>query len=149
MQVEGKESQQIYGNNEFPNEVFDALKRQGFVIEDDYYFKKQKITDLDSIIKATEQYIKNERDTKLKLVTSKNLNKANDIADFSYLFDKNSFYKGFSYTLDVMELMDCAYIFTSANILKYIGSENYDVIFTKDNVHFKLKDNVTVYMEGY
>lgn len=42
MQVEGKESQQIYGNNEFPKEVFDALKRQGFVIEDDYYFKKQK-----------------------------------------------------------------------------------------------------------
>lgn len=148
MEVKGKKSQQIYGNNEFPSTLFKVLKKQGFVIEDDY-FKKQKITDLDSIIKATEKYIKDERDMRLKLVSLRDPDKMNDIADFSYLFDENNIYKGSSYTLAVMELMDEAYIFTSANILKYIGRENYDIVFTGNDVYFKLKDNVDVYMEGY
>ena len=148
MEVKGKKRVQVYGNNEFPSTLFEVLKNQGFKIEPDY-FEKQKITDLDSIIKATEKYIKDERDMRLKSTSLPGSKRVNDIADFSYLFDEKSPVKSFNFTLEALQLIDDAYLFTSANILRYIGRENYDISFDGKDVHFTLKDGVDVYMEGY
>lgn len=163
----GNKQYQVLGNNEFPKCLKDELTRQGADINEDGCFGKIcdneyniqytfKVKDLNGIIKALEQYIKETNDNyqKRKSAYQKNSDKAYTamtIADFSddiFLQPRTNFM-----TEAIKEIMELGYIFCSANLLNFIGRENYTVDFGKVywryEIEYKLKDNVDLYMYAY
>ena len=69
---------QCLGNNECPGVLIEELKRQGAEIDDDYCFDEFEIKELQPIIEALEQYIRDVNEFHLN-----NEYKPRSIADFS------------------------------------------------------------------
>lgn len=163
----GDKTYQVLGNNEFPQCLIDELNKQGANVNGDGCFgynwdnegNRQytfKVTDLNGIIKALEQYIveTEEEYQKNKSFYEKinnGLSTAATIADFSSEVFLHP--AGHYMTETIKEIMDLGYIFCSANLLKFIGRANYYWTFIegKNDVEFayKLKDNVELYMYAY
>lgn len=164
----GDKRYQVLGNNEFPKCLEDELNRQGANVDGNGCFgcdwdkedNRQytfKVKDLNSIIKALEQYIVETEESYQKRKSfykeiNGNLYTAMTTADFtSEVFLHRT---GISLTATIKEIMDCGYIFSSANLLNFIGRANYDLAFVKGNngdseIEYKLKDNVELYMYAY
>lgn len=165
----GDRKYQVLGNNEFPECLEDELNRQGANVDGDGCFgydwdnednDKQytfKVKDLNGIIKALEQYIveTEENYQKNKPIYQKlnpNAYIAETTADFSdevFLHRRGNFM-----TATIKEIMEFGYIFSSANLLKFIGKANYDIAVVETNngdieFEYKLKDNVDLYMYAY
>ena len=127
------------GNNNFPQIIFDELKRQGCQFDEDGCCEEFEIKDLDGLVKAAERYI---------VVKCENNAK---VADFNETIEH---YKDCCLTENIKELQDCAYIFVSVNLLKYVGRDNYTRSFKKIgenkwNYEYKLKPGVKCVFSAY
>ena len=109
------------GNNEGPEIILKELKRQGCYFndewcttdhsrEDDWLIKFQ-IKDLDALVQVTEKAIK-------KMVA-----KNPEVADFNGSVE----FWGDNLTYGMQELRQNAYIFRSAQLLDYVGKDNYTI----------------------
>ena len=97
------------GNNEMYDEIYQELVRQGCPFdEDDCVIDPFEVKDLDGLLKACEKVI-------IRLVQ-----KDAGIANFNSTID-NAIASKVDLTYILAELRDGAYIFISANLLKYIG----------------------------
>ena len=97
------------GNNEMYDEIYQELVRQGCPFdEDDCVRDPFEVKDLDSLLKACEKVI-------IRLVQ-----KDAGIANFNSTID-NAIASKVDLTYILTGLRDRAYIFISANLLKYIG----------------------------
>ena len=97
------------GNNEMYDEIYQELVRQGCPFdEDDCVIDPFEVKDLDSLLKACEKVI-------IRLVQ-----KDAGIANFNSTID-NAIASKADLTYILAGLRDRAYIFISANLLKYIG----------------------------
>ena len=97
------------GNNEMYDEIYQELVRQGCPFdEDDCVIDPFEVKDLDGLLKACEKVI-------IRLVQ-----KDAGIANFNSTID-NAIASKVDLTYILAELRDRAYIFISANLLKYIG----------------------------
>lgn len=138
------------GNNEYSEEIFDELKRQGCPFDEDYLLpwneethKREafEVKDLDGLVKATEKYILN--------MFEKNNNIANFTNDFN-LAKKVS-----DLTFSLKNLQECAYIFASVQLLNYVGKDNYTIDYENDEKHkkvifrYKLKENAKCIFTAY
>ena len=126
------------GNHECPKVIIDELKRQGCNFNEDYCVHGFEIKDLDGLVKATEKYI-------LEMFEHNN-----DIANFSNTIKRsNNLTQSLSYS------QNCAYIFASANLLKFVGENNYEIDFDydkkskQDKFVYKLKENVKCIFDAY
>ena len=96
------------GNNEMYDEIYQELVRQGCPFDEDYCVVEPfKVKDLDGLVRACEKVI-------IRLVQ-----RDKEIANFKPNIDKAIALNDLTYSLK--ELQDCAYIFMSVNLLKYIG----------------------------
>ena len=97
------------GNNEMYDEIYQELVRQGCPFdEDDCVMDPFEVKDLDGLLKACEKVI-------IRLVQ-----KDAEIANFNSTID-NAIASKVDLTYILAGLQDRAYIFISANLLKYIG----------------------------
>lgn len=97
------------GNNEMYDEIYQELVRQGCPFdEDDCVMEPFEVKDLDGLLKACEKVI-------IRLVQ-----KDANIANFNSTID-NAIASKVDLTYILTGLRDRAYIFISANLLKYIG----------------------------
>ena len=97
------------GNNEMYDEIYQELVRQGCPFdEDDCVIDPFEVKDLDGLLKACEKVI-------IRLVQ-----KDAGIANFNSTID-NAIASKVDLTYILTGLRDRAYIFISANLLKYIG----------------------------
>ena len=97
------------GNNEMYDEIYQELVRQGCHFdEDDCVIDPFEVKDLDGLLKACEKVI-------IRLVQ-----KDANIANFNSTID-NAIASKVDLTYILTGLRDRAYIFISANLLKYIG----------------------------
>ena len=97
------------GNNEMYDEIYQELVRQGCPFdEDDCVMDPFEVKDLDGLLKACEKVI-------IRLVQ-----KDAGIANFNSTID-NAIASKVDLTYILGGLRDRAYIFISANLLKYIG----------------------------
>ena len=97
------------GNNEMYDEIYQELVRQGCPFdEDDCVMDPFEVKDLDGLLKACEKVI-------IRLVQ-----KDAGIANFNSTID-NAIASKVDLTYILARLRDRAYIFISANLLKYIG----------------------------
>ena len=97
------------GNNEMYDEIYQELVHQGCPFdEDDCVIDPFEVKDLDGLLKACEKVI-------IRLVQ-----KDAGIANFNSTID-NAIASKVDLTYILAELRDRAYIFISANLLKYIG----------------------------
>ena len=97
------------GNNEMYDEIYQELVRQGCHFdEDDCVIDPFEVKDLDGLLKACEKVI-------IRLVQ-----KDAGIANFNSTID-NAIASNVDLTYILAGLRDRAYIFISANLLKYIG----------------------------
>ena len=97
------------GNNEMYDEIYQELVRQGCPFdEDDCVMDPFEVKDLDGLLKACEKVI-------IRLVQ-----KDANIANFNSTID-NAIASKVDLTYILTGLQDRAYIFISANLLKYIG----------------------------
>ena len=96
------------GNNEMYDEIYQELVRQGCPFdEDNCVIEPFEIKDLNGLVRACEKVI-------IRLVQ-----RDKEIANFKPNIDKAIALNDLTYSLK--ELQDCAYIFISVNLLKYIG----------------------------
>ena len=97
------------GNNEMYDEIYQELVRQGCPFdEDDCVVEPFEVKDLDGLVKACEKVI-------IRLVQ-----KNPEVANFKSNIDNAIEFKN-NLTYRLTELQDGAYIFISANLLKYVG----------------------------
>lgn len=90
------------------DEIYQELVRQGCPFdEDNCVIEPFEIKDLDGLVRACEKVI-------IRLVQ-----RDKEIANFKPNIDKAIALNDLTYSLK--ELQDCAYIFISVNLLKYIG----------------------------
>lgn len=129
------------GNNECPKIIMDELKRQGCPFDGDCCCKNGfEIKDLNGLVMATEKWI-----------ISKCKNNQ-EVANFNSTIEQ---YKDCCLTENLKQLQDCAYIFVSVNLLKYVGGiQNYTREFKqigkdKYNYEYKLKPGVKCLFEAY
>lgn len=137
------------GNNEYSEEIFNELKRQGCPFDEEYSLwnretqepEEFEVKDLDGLVKATEKYILN--------MFENNPNVANFINDFNLA-------KKFSdLTFSLKNLQECAYIFASARLLNFVGKDNYTIDYENDEktkkliFHYKLKENAKCIFSAY
>lgn len=133
----GKDSIQILGNNESYCPLFEELERQGIEIDTDGCFKG-KIKELQPIVDILEQYILDKKDDIEKIWHK-------DIFDMTPSKTENM-----GLTMSMMEKQENAYIFVTANLIKYL-EENIDIEYDFDlkKYTFKIKDDKEVYFETY
>lgn len=102
------------GNNEMYDEIYQELVRQGCPFdEDDCVVEPFEVKDLDGLVKACENVI-------VRLVQ-----KNPEIANFKFNIDNAMEFKN-NLTFILQMLQDCACIFMSVNLLKYIGDKYKD-----------------------
>ena len=111
------------GNNEGPAIILEELKRQGCPFDDEWCTgsKEFEVTDLDSLVKATEKCI-------IEMVKA-----TPGTADFN---NAVSFWEG-NLTYGMGELRKNAYIFWSSRLLDFVGKENYieSIEWSDDGTH--------------
>lgn len=132
---------QCLGNNECPKVLIDELKRQGCEFDVDNCFENFEIKELQPIIEALEEYIRN--------INEWTLNKKynpHSIADFTDVFEKSK--QGNGLTWEIQEYMEYGYLFITANFLKAIKND-YEEIYDKDRIKYKIKNGHHIYMSGY
>lgn len=138
---------QCLGNNECPKALIDELKRQGCKFDnEDYIFKNFEIKELQPIIEALEQYI---RDMNKWALNKKY--KPCSIADFSNVFDESEKY-GNGLTWKIQEYLECGYLFVTVNFLKAIEDdyeEDLDFENKEHRITYKIKEGHHIYMSGY
>ena len=122
------------GNNEMYDEIYQELVRQGCPFdEDDCVMDPFEVKDLDGLLKACEKVI-------IRLVQ-----KDANIANFNSTID-NAIASKVDLTYILTGLQDRAYIFISANLLKYIGDylKDWEICDTRTEsgviMHYKLTD---------
>lgn len=122
------------GNNEMYDEIYQELVRQGCPFdEDDCVMEPFEVKDLDGLLKACEKVI-------IRLVQ-----KDANIANFNSTID-NAIASKVDLTYILTGLRDRAYIFISANLLKYIGDylKDWEICDTRTesgiSMQYKLTD---------
>ena len=130
------------GNNVRYYEIFDELARQGCPFdEDDCVYEPFEVKDLDGLVKACEKAI-------IRLIQENN-----EIANFKPTIDRAMEINDLTFILRMLQ--DCACIFISVNLLKYIGDVykdwTIDYINTADGVieKYKLTDKGKCLFEAY
>ena len=97
------------GNNVMYDEIYEELVRQGCPFnEDNIVYEPFEVKDLDGLVKACEKVI-------VRLITQNS-----EVANFNSTIDY-TIRKGNDLTYTLQQLQECAYIFISANLLKFIG----------------------------
>ena len=137
---------QCLGNNECPAVLIDELKKQGCEMDVDYCFNDFEIKDLEAIIEALEQYIKDTNEWAL----NKKYNPGS-IADFSEVFEESNKY-GNGLTWKIQEYLDCGYLFVTINFLNAIKEDYEEYFDCEDRQHrikYKIKEGHHVYMSGF
>lgn len=134
---------QCLGNNECPQVLIDELKKQGCKFNnEDYIFENFEIKELQPIIEALEQYIRDMNNWSLNKKY-----KPCSIADFSNVFDESEKY-GNGLTWKIEEYLECGYLFVTINFLKAI-KDDYEEDYSGDRIIYKIKEGHHVYMSGY
>lgn len=137
---------QCLGNNECPQVLIEELKRQGCKPDLDNCFENFEIKELQPIIEALEQYIRDVNEWSLNT-------KYNpcSIADFSNVFKESEKY-GNGLTWKIQEYVECGYLFVTVNFLKAIKND-YEEVFDYENrnhrITYKIKEGHHIYMSGY
>jgi len=137
---------QCLGNNECPEVLINELKRQGCEIDEDGCFHNFEIKELEPIIEALEQYIKNTNEWMLRRKY-----KPGSVADFSYLLEKEDEYKN-GLTWSLQELLENGYLFVTINFLNAIKDdyeEDFDFEAKKHRAKYKIKKGHHIHMSGY
>lgn len=133
---------QCLGNGECPKVLIKALRKQGAKIykSKDYCFHNFKIKELQPIIEALEQYI---FDIDSYYKQADGIGLGNYIETFERSKQRN-------YTFEVQQLIECGYMFITANFLRYIeGDYEIEYDFEKNKFIYKIKEGRNIYMSGY
>lgn len=137
---------QCLGNNECPKVLMNELIIQGCKPDDDGCFHGFEIKELQPIIEALEQYIRDKNEWALNKEY-----KPSSIADFSNVFDESEKY-GNGLTWKIQEYLECGYLFVTVNFLKAI-KDDYEEEFDYENrerrIIYKIKEGHHIYMSGY
>lgn len=130
------------GNNVRYYEIFDELARQGCPFdEDDCVDEPFEVKDLDGLVKACEKTI-------IRLIQENN-----EVANFKPNIERAMETNDLTFILQMLQ--DCACIFMSVNLLKYIGDKykdwDIDYIDTETGVimKYKLTDKGKCLFEAY
>ena len=138
---------QCLGNNECPAVLLDELKRQGCEIDEDCCFDGFEIKELQPIIEALEQYIKNTNNWFLNRKYE-----PNSIADFSDILAEEKEKYGNGLTWRLQEIAEYGYLFVSVNFLKAI-KDDYEEYFDRDDkerrIKYRIKEGHHIYMSAY
>ena len=133
---------QCLGNGEFPEVLRKALNKQGAKIykSKDYCFHNFEIKELQPIIEALEQYI----------FDIENYYKQRDGIGLGNYSQELERYKQRNFTFEIQQLIDCGYMFITANFLKYIEGD-YETEYDFDNNRFiyRIKEGHKIYMSGF
>ena len=135
---------QCLGNNECPKVLIDELKRQGCEMNSDYCFHEFEIKELQPIIEALEQYIKDMNEWALNKKY-----KPSSIADFSDVFEEKN---RNGLTFKIQEYLECGYLFVTVNFLKAIKDDyEEDIDFDKEEnrIIYRIKEGHHIYMSGF
>ena len=110
------------GNNEYSEEIFNELKRQGCKFNADWEtedFDSFEVKDLDGLVKATEAYLMNKFRKNPKCMNIGDLfQRVEDKEDRGYTEDQ--------LTLRLQEIREYGYLFLSVKLLEYVGEEYKD-----------------------
>lgn len=133
------DSTQLFGNNVYPDQVLEVLQKQGCVI-DDSCFDDFEIKNIQEIIDATEEYIMEEYEFHNNMGSA-----SHNIFDLTLdeIQKKNM-------TYSLKQLQDNAYIFTSANIVRFFEDDielDYDK--EREKLIWKIKKGHKIYLEAY
>lgn len=130
------------GNNVRYYEIFDELAHQGCPFdEDDCVDEPFEVKDLDGLVKACEKTI-------IRLIQENN-----EVANFKPTIDRAMKTNDLTFILQMLQ--DCACIFMSVNLLKYIGDKykdwDIDYTYTETGVieKYKLTDKGKCLFEAY
>ena len=137
---------QCLGNNECPKVLIEELKRQGCEMNEDNCFHDFEIKELQPIIEALEQYIRDMNEWALNKKY-----KPSSIADFSNVFDESEKY-GNGLTWKIQEYLECGYLFVTVNFLKAIKDdyeEDFDFENKEHRIVYKIKEGHHIYMSGF
>ena len=138
---------QCLGNNECPGVLIEELKRQGAEIDDDYCFDGFEIKELQPIIEALEQYIRDINELHLNSEY-----KPSSIADFSNILQEKKEKYGNGLTWRLQEIAETGYLFVTVNFLNAI-KEDYEEYFDDEDergrIKYRIKEGHHVYMSGY
>ena len=138
---------QCLGNNECPGVLIEELKRQGAEIDDDGCFDEFEIKELQPIIEALEQYIRDVNEFHLN-----NKYKPRSIADFSDILQEKKENIGNGLTWRLQEISEWGYLFVTVNFLKAIKEDYEEYVDDEDEcsrIKYKIKEGHHVYMSGY
>lgn len=133
---------QCLGNGECPKVLIKALNKQGAKIykSKDYCFHDFEIKELQPIIEALEQYI----------FDIDNYYKQRDgigLGNYQEEFDR---YTQRNFTFEIQQLIDCGYMFITANFLRYIeGDYEMEYDFDRNRFIYKIKEGHKIYMSGF
>ena len=137
---------QCLGNNECPKVLIDELKRQGCEFDEDNCFHDFEIKELEPIIEALEQYIRDINEWALGRKYE-----PGSIADFSHLFEKPDKY-GNGLTWRLQEILENGYLFVTINFLNAIKDdyeEDFDFEAKEHRIKYKIKEGHHIYMSGF
>lgn len=130
------------GNNVRYYEIFDELARQGCPFdEDDCVDEPFEVKDLNGLVKACEKTI-------IRLIQENN-----EVANFKPTIDRAMKTNDLTFILQMLQ--DCACIFMSVNLLKYIGDKykdwDIDYTYTETGVieKYKLTEKGKCLFEAY
>lgn len=172
----GKEKQ-IFGNNEYPEQFFEELKRQGCIVSGDGYFEKFKIKELAPILEAIDKYIvsteeyftqkaKEENEFTLKCLKR-------EPKDSDYGFRENGWRPLLTVvnsgciptanftnhymqgkrinevTSCMMEVYECSYLFIGVKLINLIGFENLHYVGKLNKACLELNEGIELYFEGH
>ena len=100
---------QIFGNNDYSEELINELKRQGMNEPDDDFIYSFEIKDINPVIKAVDKYIEKEIEKREKRGVN-----MYDFSDYYNLIGKEPLY------LSMQDLIKYGIIFQSYNLVDYL-----------------------------
>lgn len=170
----GKE-EQLFGNNEYPKQFLEELKRQGCIVDGESCFNKFKIKELAPILEAIDKYIvsteeyftqkaKEENEFALKYLKREPKDSDYDVSGWHYLLTvvnsgciptanfTRQYVQGKKInevTSCVMDIYERSYLFIGVRLINLIGFENLHYVGKFNKACLELNEGVELYFEGH
>lgn len=122
---------QLFGNNEYPEDFIEELKRQGCKVDEDGCFPDFKIKEIQPIINSINNYIIE--------ISNKNRSRGISIYDFSHDFDNYDDESIIPLWMSIEMKIDNGYMFVVHNLLNFFKDEIYI-----SGINCKIKDGCNI-----
>ena len=173
--VYGERREQLFGNEEYPEQFLDELKRQGCIVTADGCFEKFKIKELAPILEAIDKYIisteeyftqkaKEDNEFTLKYLNREPKDSDYDVSRWHSLLTvvnsgciptanfTRSYMQGKrinEITGSMLDVYERSYLFIGVRLLHLIGRENLHYVSKFDKACLELNEGIEVYFEAH